>query len=31
MGRACSTHEGEEESICDFCGKARRKDVTRKT
>jgi hypothetical protein len=31
MGRACSTNGGEEESIEDIGGKARRKETTRKT
>jgi hypothetical protein len=31
MGRACSTNEGEEESIYDIGGKTRRKATTRKT
>jgi hypothetical protein len=31
MGRALSTHGGEEESMKGFGGKARRKDTARKT
>jgi hypothetical protein len=31
MGRAWSTHDGEEECVQDFYGKARRKETTRKT
>jgi hypothetical protein len=31
MGRACSTHGGEEECIQDSSGKARKKETTRKT
>jgi hypothetical protein len=31
MDRACNTNGGEEESIKDICGKARRKETTRKT
>jgi hypothetical protein len=31
MGRACSTHGGEEECIQDIGGEARRKETTRKT
>jgi hypothetical protein len=31
MGRACGTYRGEDESIEDFGGKARRKETTRKT
>jgi hypothetical protein len=30
MGRACSTNEEGEECIQDICGKARRKETTRK-
>jgi hypothetical protein len=30
MGRACSTHESEEECVYDFGGKARRKEATKK-
>jgi hypothetical protein len=31
MGRACSKHEGEEECIYSFCGKAGRRETTRMT
>jgi hypothetical protein len=31
MGMACSTNAKEEEYIQDFGGKARRKEITRKT
>jgi hypothetical protein len=31
MGRACSTNGGEEECICVFGGKVRRKETIRKT
>ena len=31
MGRACCMNGGEEESIQDICGKARRKETTGKT
>jgi hypothetical protein len=31
MSRTCSTYEGEEEYIQGFGGKARRKEITRKT
>jgi hypothetical protein len=31
MGRPFSTHEEEEEFIQGFCGRARRKETTRKT
>jgi hypothetical protein len=31
MGMACSTNGGEEECIEDIGGKARRKEITRKT
>jgi hypothetical protein len=30
LARPCSTNEGEEECIYDFCGKVRRKKTTRK-
>jgi hypothetical protein len=31
MGRACSTHGGEEECMYDIGGEGRRKETTRKT
>jgi hypothetical protein len=31
MGRACSKHEGEEERIQAFVGKARKMEPTKKT
>jgi hypothetical protein len=31
MSKACSTNRGEEEFIWDIDGKARRKEITRKT
>jgi hypothetical protein len=30
-GRACSTHEGEEECVYEFGGKVRGKEITRRT
>jgi hypothetical protein len=29
MSRACSTHDGEEECVQDFCGKARKRPLGR--
>jgi hypothetical protein len=31
MGRACSTNGVKEKCIYEFCGKARKKETTRKT